>query len=75
MNPYSVNFFRLIYILYIVLIETVAKLRIEGALVAASEAVFDENHIHDVECFEECVWLEITMADGRNLLIWQSFLS
>jgi hypothetical protein len=54
------------------LIEAVSKLHSGGALIAVSEAVFGVKHRHDLECFDEYAWLEITLTDGRNLLIWQA---
>jgi hypothetical protein len=40
-----------------------------GALIAISEAVFGVKRRSDLEYFQECVWIEITATDGRNLLI------
>jgi hypothetical protein len=73
MNPYSANLFRLKYIQYSVLIEAVSELHSAGALVAISESVFGVERTHDLECFEEYVWLEITVTDGRNCLFGSHF--
>jgi hypothetical protein len=45
------------------------KLRGGGALIAVAEAVFGVKRRSDLEYFQECVWVEITITDGRNLLI------
>jgi hypothetical protein len=44
------------------------KLRGWGDLIAVSEVVFGVKRRPEFECSEECVWLEITVIDDRNLL-------
>jgi hypothetical protein len=51
------------------------KLRGGGTLIAVSEAVFGAKRRSDLEFFQECVWVEITVTDGRNLLIGNHYFS
>jgi hypothetical protein len=45
------------------------KLHGGGASIVVSETVFGAKLRSDLEYFQEYVWVEITVADGRNLLI------
>jgi hypothetical protein len=51
------------------------KLRGGKALIAISEAVFGAKRRSDLEYFQECVWVEITVTDGRNLLIGNHYFA
>jgi hypothetical protein len=51
------------------------KSRGGGALIAISEADFGVKRRLDLEFFQECVWVEITLTDGRNLLIGNHYFT
>jgi hypothetical protein len=69
MNPFPDKIFHEIYIVYRSDRDYHTKLHGEGALVAVSRAVFGSKRRSDIEYFQECVWVEITLTDVRNLLI------
>jgi hypothetical protein len=45
------------------------------ALTPVSEAVFGIKHRPDLEYFQECVRVEITASDSRNLVIGNHYFS
>jgi hypothetical protein len=51
------------------------KLHVGGALIAVFEAIFGIKLRSDFEYFQECVWVEITVTDGCNLLIGDHYFS
>jgi hypothetical protein len=51
------------------------KSRGGGALIAISEVVFGVKSRSDLELFQECFWVEITLTDGRNLLIGNHYFA
>jgi hypothetical protein len=51
-----------------------SKLCSGGVLIALSEAVFGAKHRSDLECFDECVWVEVGMTDEHNLFIFNHYL-
>jgi hypothetical protein len=51
------------------------KLRGKGDLIAVPEAVVGAKPRPDLECYEECVWVEITVTDDRNLLIGNHYFA
>lgn len=44
-------------------------------MIAVSEAVFGIKRRSDIEYFQECLWIEITVSDDRNLLIGNHYFS
>jgi hypothetical protein len=64
----SQKIFREIYTVYRSAGDCHTKLRGRGASIAVSEAVSGPKLTSDFEYFQECVWVEITVTDGRNLL-------
>jgi hypothetical protein len=45
------------------------KLRGGRVLAAVLEAVSGAKHRLDLECFQECAWVQVAMTDNHNLLI------
>jgi hypothetical protein len=45
------------------------KLCGEEALIAVYEAVFGTKRRSDLEYFQECVWIDITVTDGLTCLL------
>jgi hypothetical protein len=63
------NFFPEIYTAYHSDRGCHTKLSSRRNLIAVSDAVFGVKRRSDLEYFQDCVWVEITVIDGRNLFI------
>jgi hypothetical protein len=75
-NPFPVRFFfSEIYILYHSDKDCDTKLHGGGALMTVFEAVFGIKHKSDLEYFQECVFVEIAITYGCNLLIGNHYFS
>jgi hypothetical protein len=75
MNPFPVKIFPEVYTVYRSDRDFHTNVHGGGALIADSEADFGLKHRSDLEYFQEYARVEITVTDGRNLLIGNHYFS
>ena len=71
----SSNFFPETYTVYRSDRDCSDKLRGGGVLIAISNTVFGVKRRPDLELFPESVWVEISLSDGRNLIIGNHYFA
>lgn len=69
------NFFPETYSIYRSDRNCLDKLRGGGVLTAVSNTVFGAKRRPDLESFEESVWVQIALSDGRDLLIGNHYFA